>query len=240
MDYHDLLMKMGIGSAHPGGYRATLRLLNNFFPEGNAKILELGCGTGRSACELARRGYEVTGVDVRPEMIEKGKKRAAQEKVTVHFLVADAYHPPFPSEAFDVLFIESLTVFLDVEEIISRYAELLRPKGMIFDREMMAKEDLPEPLFDEISRFYGIGFLPTPELWKKLFLQKGFSDVSIWDLQTVVEELENPAHEEADLNQMVDEDALLDPELIQKTIKNTEITLASAPYLYHGVIVGKK
>jgi len=57
------------------------------------RILDMGCGTGRHALELARRGYHVTGVDLSSGMLEQGRQAAeAQSLKTVTFLQADAEH----------------------------------------------------------------------------------------------------------------------------------------------------
>jgi len=40
-------------------------------------VLDLGCGTGRHAEELARRGYKVHGIDRSPEMVKQAQERAA-------------------------------------------------------------------------------------------------------------------------------------------------------------------
>jgi SAM-dependent methyltransferase len=42
-----------------------------------ARVLDAGCGTGRVAIELARRGYSVTGVDVDPRMLAKARSLSA-------------------------------------------------------------------------------------------------------------------------------------------------------------------
>ena len=41
------------------------------------RILDAGCGTGRLAIEIARRGYEPTGVDLDPDMIERARGKAS-------------------------------------------------------------------------------------------------------------------------------------------------------------------
>jgi 2-polyprenyl-3-methyl-5-hydroxy-6-metoxy-1,4-benzoquinol methylase len=41
------------------------------------RILDVGCGPGRHALELARRGAQVTGVDVAPRFVSLGKEAAA-------------------------------------------------------------------------------------------------------------------------------------------------------------------
>jgi len=40
----------------------------------NAKIIDLGCGTGLSSVEFFKKDYNVTGIDITPEMIEEAKK----------------------------------------------------------------------------------------------------------------------------------------------------------------------
>jgi len=55
-----------------------------------ASILDVGCGTGRHAVELARRGFVVTGVDVSPGMLEEARKSASAADVHVTWHHADA------------------------------------------------------------------------------------------------------------------------------------------------------
>ena len=43
-----------------------------------ASVLDAGCGTGRVAIELARRGIEVVGVDADPDMLERARRRAPE------------------------------------------------------------------------------------------------------------------------------------------------------------------
>lgn len=43
--------------------------------------LDLGCGTGSMAIELAKRGYDMTGVDISPEMLDIARERAEKEGI---------------------------------------------------------------------------------------------------------------------------------------------------------------
>ena len=56
----------------------------------NGRILDVGCGPGRHAIELARRGYEVTAIDFSEKMIELGTKLAQEAGVEVKFECVDA------------------------------------------------------------------------------------------------------------------------------------------------------
>jgi len=58
-------------------------------PSGSS-ILDIGCGTGRHSVELARRGYQVTGVDVSFRILAEAKKAAREAGVEVEFIHADA------------------------------------------------------------------------------------------------------------------------------------------------------
>jgi SAM-dependent methyltransferase len=54
-----------------------------------ARILDLACGSGRHAVALASHGYDVTGLDLSPQMIEAAKYHAKEKGVSVQFSVAD-------------------------------------------------------------------------------------------------------------------------------------------------------
>ncbi len=62
------------------------------------RILDIGCGTGRHSIELARRGYEVVGVDLSECMLAKARRKAEQAGVSVRFIHADARELTFDKE----------------------------------------------------------------------------------------------------------------------------------------------
>ena len=63
-------------------------------PKPEASILDMGCGRGRHARELARRGYDVTGVDLSAESIADAHAKAAAEELSnVAFQEGDMRDP---------------------------------------------------------------------------------------------------------------------------------------------------
>ena len=65
-------------------------------------ILDIGCGTGRHAIELARRGYKVTGVDLSKAQLQSAKEKAKEAKVQVEFIQKDARQLEFKN-SFDMV-----------------------------------------------------------------------------------------------------------------------------------------
>ncbi|HKO39563.1 MAG TPA: class I SAM-dependent methyltransferase [Solirubrobacterales bacterium] len=71
-----------------GSYEADLALWEELAERRDGPVLELGCGTGRVALHLARRGHEVIGLDRDPELLSALESRGTQ--LPVRGLEADA------------------------------------------------------------------------------------------------------------------------------------------------------
>ncbi len=68
-----------------GSYDADLQVWEELAASGGGEVLDLGCGTGRVALHLARRGHPVVGVDIELELLDALGDRAAGVPVqTVH------------------------------------------------------------------------------------------------------------------------------------------------------------
>ena len=55
------------------------RQLERELPPAPVRIIDLGCGQGTQALRLARRGYEVTGVDASPDLLARFERDLAAE-----------------------------------------------------------------------------------------------------------------------------------------------------------------
>jgi len=97
------------------------------------RILDLPCGQGRHAIELARRGYQVTGVDLSPYMLGVAKERAEASGVRVRWLTGDM-REALSGEVFDVVLnlFTSLGYFddeADDRRAVRAAASMLAPGG---------------------------------------------------------------------------------------------------------------
>ncbi|HEX9780868.1 MAG TPA: nucleotidyltransferase family protein [bacterium] len=100
------------------------------------RVLVLGCGAGREALALAARGYEVTGVDIAPPMIEAARTEAARRGHRAEFLIMAAHQAAPTLERFDYLFAGgNLYSLLPSRALraraLSRWAALLTPGGAL-------------------------------------------------------------------------------------------------------------
>ena len=118
-----------------------------------AEILDAGCGTGRYARELARRGYMVHGVDLSPELIAVARDRVGDRTGGLSFAVADILAPATTRYAA-ILCRGVLNDIIDDDRrdaIFAAFARALRPNGaLILDvREWgaSAERKTREPLF---------------------------------------------------------------------------------------------
>jgi SAM-dependent methyltransferase len=68
-----------------------------------ARVLDVPCGDGRLACELAARGYQLTGVELAGAVLDRARGQAADRHLDVVWEQRDMRDLPWP-EAFDAAF----------------------------------------------------------------------------------------------------------------------------------------
>jgi SAM-dependent methyltransferase len=67
------------------------------------RVLDLAAGTGEVAVRAARAGARVTAIDITEPMLEKARRRAAEEGVEIRFDRGDVEYLPYEDACFDVL-----------------------------------------------------------------------------------------------------------------------------------------
>jgi SAM-dependent methyltransferase len=97
---------------------------------GGLRLLDVGCGAGYFAREMARRGARVTGVDLSPRMVDHARAAEAAEPLGVEYVVGDAaaLGALFPAGAFEMATAcMSLQDVPDPASALAAVARALRP-----------------------------------------------------------------------------------------------------------------
>jgi SAM-dependent methyltransferase len=97
-----------------------------------AKVLDLACGGGRHALELAARGYRVTGVDLSPEFLAVARQRAAERQLSVMWEERPIQDLPWREEFDGAYCLGNSMGGLDDEDVAAFFqgvARALRPGG---------------------------------------------------------------------------------------------------------------
>ncbi len=87
-----------------GLWHSEEKLIDMYF-EKKSKILDIGCGTGRTTLHLIKKGYKITGLDLTPKFIEIAKRIAEKKKIKAKYVLGDATNLKYKNNVFDnVLF----------------------------------------------------------------------------------------------------------------------------------------
>ncbi|HZD87626.1 MAG TPA: class I SAM-dependent methyltransferase [Gaiellaceae bacterium] len=96
------------------------------------RVLDVACGSGNAAIAAARAFADVTGVDFVPELLERGRIRAAAELLEVEFVEGDVQELPFEDGSFDVVLSTFGAMFApDQERTAAELLRVTRPGGRI-------------------------------------------------------------------------------------------------------------
>jgi SAM-dependent methyltransferase len=240
LKYLDILARLGVGNAHPGGFAATLEQLRHYPIAAGSKVLEIGCGTGRTACHLAKQDIHVTAVDIHQDMLMKAKKRAAAEQVAVSFVQADACSLPFADNEYDVVWIESVSIFTDPAKVAAESYRVLKSGGMLYDREMVAVKPITDEIRQILADFYGIKKLLSPEEWLELLNNCRFQRAKIWKPGIFTVTMWENEFLYPDEYQWTDMEAYTDPQVWKTMSEYENIMEKYGQHFGFGVLIGAK
>jgi SAM-dependent methyltransferase len=108
------------------------RLWNALRLRRGAHLLDAGCGSGQIAIALARRGAQVTGIDLSPEMIRRARGHAAEHGVEIAWRIGDVTRLADPFAVFDAILARVLFQFVpDVPGALRELRRVLKPGGRL-------------------------------------------------------------------------------------------------------------
>ena len=108
-----------------------------------SRILDVGCGSGWLCEYFARFGYQMTGIDVSPELIRIAEERVRslgfgvdnETQVSCRFMVHDIEQGPLPESFAAIICYDSLHHFEDEHAVLQNVAKMLDDGGMLFVAE---------------------------------------------------------------------------------------------------------
>ncbi|MDQ3638501.1 MAG: class I SAM-dependent methyltransferase [Actinomycetota bacterium] len=118
-------------------FGATLLIMSELLCEAvdlrsGQRVLDVATGSGNTALAAARRFCEVIGIDYVPTLLERGRERAAAERLEVAFREGDAERIPFPDASFDVVLSTIGVMFApDQKKAAGELLRVCRPGGKI-------------------------------------------------------------------------------------------------------------
>jgi SAM-dependent methyltransferase len=97
------------------------------------RVLDVATGSGNGAIAAARRSWGgAVGIDFVPALLERGRERAAAERLGVEFIEADAQDLPFEDASFDVAMSIFGAMFApDQERTAAELLRVVKPGGRI-------------------------------------------------------------------------------------------------------------
>lgn len=138
LDPYKFMAVIGKQVIHPGGRASTESLLARAGISAESRVLDVGCGVGTTAIEIARRHEaQVTAVDISPVMLElaEANVRSAHAGDLVSVSRGDILHLDFPDATFDVVIAEAVTMFVDRRQAAGELARVTRPGGRVLATE---------------------------------------------------------------------------------------------------------
>ncbi|MBI3583532.1 MAG: methyltransferase domain-containing protein [Nitrospinae bacterium] len=108
------------------------KVVNYTNAKNGSRILDVGTGTGKQAFAFAKRGYDVTGIDLSEDMLKVAVKKNKYENV--EFINADAANLPFKDSSFDVSSVSFALhdMLLSIrEEAVKEMVRVTKQEGMV-------------------------------------------------------------------------------------------------------------
>jgi SAM-dependent methyltransferase len=137
-------------------------------PLKKGRLLLLGVGGGREAIPLAQMGFEVTGVDFVPEMVEKAKENAASHGVRIEGLVQEISKIDVSAGSYDVAWL-SAAMYSCVPtksrrvEMLQSISNALKPGGYFLCQFRWAAKDGPAHLWELVRKI--VAFITLGNIW---------------------------------------------------------------------------
>jgi SAM-dependent methyltransferase len=183
LDPYMFMAVLGKRVIHPGGRRSTEELFRLASIQPGHRVLDVGCGVGTTAIQMARRFQAtVTAVDISPIMLERAHKNVRnaglQDRVKVES--GDIVSLQHPDNSFDRVVAEAVTMFVDRPRAAAELVRVCRAGGMVLATEFLWRK---EPTGKARELFQG-QLCPGMQFddldgWVQIYSRAGLADIQV-------------------------------------------------------------
>ena len=146
----------------PGVTAWKTAILDGLHLQPGAQVLDLGCGVGTDAFEIADRvgrSGKVTGVDISASLIAEAVRRAAVRNLPVTLEIGDSQALRFVDHTFDAVRSERMLMHVpNPEQALSEMVRVLRPGGHMAVHDMDWETQFCDSPYKDITRKITLSF----------------------------------------------------------------------------------
>lgn len=96
------------------------------------KILEIGVGPGKLLTRMAKKGFTVTGIELKPGMADEARRKAKSTGFDIDILTQPVYSLPFKDEVFDCIVLTFIMAEIaDLDRAIAEMKRVLKKGGKV-------------------------------------------------------------------------------------------------------------
>lgn len=166
-------------------------LLFSLIPAKEVRIMDLGCGTGKSAEPLVTQSLDrkisVIGVDPDEAMLHEAKLSAKKNGLPIEYILGSAEKLPFPKASFDAVIAGTSFNWFANKNVLSTIRSVLKEKGLffVFWARYAKSQDTPREVATTIGGniYKKYEWKGTPKVFAnqeavgRLLLEAGFKDI---------------------------------------------------------------
>ena len=129
------------------------------------KVLDVACGSGNLAVVAARKGADVTGIDIADNLVESAKQRAEALSLDIRFEQGDAEDLPYDDNTFDVVMTMYGAMFAPRPDVTaSELARVCKPGGKVAMANW-TPSGFAGQMFKLATKYIPPPDMPSPVLW---------------------------------------------------------------------------
>ncbi len=145
--------------------KGALEFFNRLNIPSGIRLLDVGCGAGQLTLPAARKGIQVTGLDLAANLVQQALAKAAADGLTIQVDEGDAEDLPYADGSFDVVMSLIGSMFAPRPELVaSEMCRVCRPGGSIIMGNWTPEGHIGQ-MFKVIGKHAPPPTIPSPLLW---------------------------------------------------------------------------